>query len=72
MPSNDMPSLGKKTGGFDDLDADIDGGEQPIELNFDKMGRKKGQLRGADGKFESMGGGMNDDFEMNNFSSSGP
>ena len=67
----DMPSLGKKTGGFDDLDADIDGGDLGMDSNFGKMGKKKGQLRGADGKFESMGG-MNDDFDMNNFTSSGP
>ena len=63
------PALGKgaKATGFEDLDAGIDGGLE-IEKEFDKIARKKGQHRGADGKFESLGN-MNDDFDMNTYGS---
>ena len=47
------------------MDADIDDGGIGMESNFDKMGRKKGQQRGADGKFESLGKGkMSDEFDF--------
>ena len=38
-----------------DLDADIDEGDFEMDSNFGKMGKKRGQQRGADGKFESLG-----------------
>ena len=47
------------------MDAGIDGGDD-IEKEFDKIVRKKGQQRGADGKFESMNQ-INDDFNLGDY-----